>query len=110
MFAGMPCPRRGRLSGCGADDLVAFELGEGTNGTIFTAVDVPRVVVIEPSAPWVLVTFEDALGARRADRDDHQAAGLELPGSGGGSMPQVTMILSNGAASSPAVVAVGRLV
>jgi len=42
------------------------------------------------------------LGAGRPDRDHHDAADLQLLQQGGGmwSMPQVTMILSNGAASS----------
>src|SRR3984893_18259703 len=66
------------LSVVRADDLVALELGEGHERHDLAAVDVLAAGGDRTVGPLRLGDLEDALRARRADRDDHQAAGLEL--------------------------------
>ncbi len=61
-----------------AGDLVAIELGEGNERHDLAAVDVLAAGGDRSVGPLGLGHLEHALRAGRADRDHHQAAGLEL--------------------------------
>src|SRR5271168_315112 len=61
-----------------ADDLLAFKLGERNEWNNPAAVDVGSGDCHLPVGGLVLDNFQNALSARRPNRNDHDSAGLQL--------------------------------